>query len=254
MAYTEKDGYSIEDLLHFGYGHVDAARALGRLGNRAIAPFLATAVEERQSPVMVAALGALAQLRANSQTESALRHLDDGNGGYQALQCLSSLSGLPMSDAVREKVVATLAEREPDSLAVAGLIRAGARDAAAQRTAIDRRLRRPPSFNDDILVSALNDRHESETSDLLDKELVLASPVVTADDFRVAFKSAGLALELPAGVRTIGAFSKGSRVTPRRLLEHMEPGKRTLYVDGSTIQLLAAREALQAWRKRMEKK
>ncbi len=30
MAYTEKDGYSIEDLLHFGYGHVDAARALFR--------------------------------------------------------------------------------------------------------------------------------------------------------------------------------------------------------------------------------
>jgi HEPN domain len=28
MAYTEKDGYTIEDLLHFGYGHVDAARAL----------------------------------------------------------------------------------------------------------------------------------------------------------------------------------------------------------------------------------
>ena len=28
MAYTAKDGYTIEDLLHFGYGHVDAARAL----------------------------------------------------------------------------------------------------------------------------------------------------------------------------------------------------------------------------------
>lgn len=28
MAYTEKDGYNVEDLLHFGYGHVDAARAL----------------------------------------------------------------------------------------------------------------------------------------------------------------------------------------------------------------------------------
>jgi len=28
MAYTEKDGYTIEDLLHFGYGHIDAARAL----------------------------------------------------------------------------------------------------------------------------------------------------------------------------------------------------------------------------------
>lgn len=28
MAYTAKDGYTIADLLHFGYGHVDAARAL----------------------------------------------------------------------------------------------------------------------------------------------------------------------------------------------------------------------------------
>jgi HEPN domain-containing protein len=28
MAYTAKDGYTIEDLLHFGFGHVDAARAL----------------------------------------------------------------------------------------------------------------------------------------------------------------------------------------------------------------------------------
>ena len=28
MAYTAKDGYTIEDLLHFGYGHVDAAHTL----------------------------------------------------------------------------------------------------------------------------------------------------------------------------------------------------------------------------------
>ncbi len=28
MAYTAKDGYTTEDLLHFGYGHIDAARAL----------------------------------------------------------------------------------------------------------------------------------------------------------------------------------------------------------------------------------
>ena len=28
MAYTIQDGYTVEDLLHFGYGHVDAARAL----------------------------------------------------------------------------------------------------------------------------------------------------------------------------------------------------------------------------------
>ncbi len=28
MAYTAKDGYTVEDLLHFGYGHADTARAL----------------------------------------------------------------------------------------------------------------------------------------------------------------------------------------------------------------------------------
>jgi len=28
MAYTAKDGYTIEDMLHFGYGHIDTARAL----------------------------------------------------------------------------------------------------------------------------------------------------------------------------------------------------------------------------------
>jgi HEPN domain-containing protein len=27
VVYTTQDGYTIEDLLHFGYGHVDAARA-----------------------------------------------------------------------------------------------------------------------------------------------------------------------------------------------------------------------------------
>lgn len=28
MAYTAKDGYTVQDLMHFGYGHIDAARAL----------------------------------------------------------------------------------------------------------------------------------------------------------------------------------------------------------------------------------
>lgn len=28
MAYTAKDGYTVEDLLHFGYGHIDTARVL----------------------------------------------------------------------------------------------------------------------------------------------------------------------------------------------------------------------------------
>jgi len=28
MAFTSADGYTVEDLLHFGYGHFDAARAL----------------------------------------------------------------------------------------------------------------------------------------------------------------------------------------------------------------------------------
>lgn len=28
MAYTARDGYTVEDLLHFGYGHIDAGRAL----------------------------------------------------------------------------------------------------------------------------------------------------------------------------------------------------------------------------------
>ena len=28
MTYTAADGYTIEDMLHFGYGHIDAARSL----------------------------------------------------------------------------------------------------------------------------------------------------------------------------------------------------------------------------------
>ena len=92
---------------------------------------------------------------------------------------------------------------------------------------------------------------EPEGRSKLDREIVLAEPVVSSSSLEAAAARAGLTLKVPDDLPLWGRIPAGP-TTVRRLIAAY--WGLTPYVEGSTLKLLPLTDALTAWRDHPRKK